>query len=133
MLSNKILYKKSKNRFLKFHRTRMAALEQCPQKRGICKRVYWDSPKKPNSAKRKVARLLLSTKRGITAYIPGETHNLQNYSAVLIQGGRVKDMPGINYQIIRGKYDCHCVLARKQGRSKYGTKLTKNYITKGKA
>lgn len=132
MLSNKNLYKKYKKRYLKFHRTRMAALEGCPQKRGICKRVYWDSPKKPNSAKRKIARLLLSTKRGVTAYIPGITHNLQNYSAVLIQGGRVKDMPGINYQIIRGKYDCQCVLARKQGRSKYGTKLLKNYITRGK-
>ena len=121
-----------KKRYKKFYRSRSVALDGCPQKRGICKRVYWDSPKKPNSAKRKVARITLSTKRLLTVYIPGETHNLQNYSVVLIRGGRVKDMPGVNYKIIRGKYDCQCILARKQGRSKVGTKAPKNIVIRQK-
>ena len=90
--------------------------------------MYTDSPKKPNSAKRKVARVALSTGQIITAYIPGETHNLQNYSAVLVRGGRVKDMPGVNYKIIRGKFDCQSLNLRKQGRSKYGTKSQKKLI-----
>ncbi len=94
--------------------------------------MYWDSPKKPNSAKRKIARVVLSTRKLITVYIPGETHNLQNFSAVLIRGGRVKDMPGVNYKVIRGKYDCQCILARKQGRSKVGTKVSKSIPTGSK-
>jgi small subunit ribosomal protein S12 len=117
-------------RKIKTTRSRMTALVHCPQKRGVCKRVYTDSPKKPNSAKRKVARVALSTGQIITAYIPGETHNLQNYSAVLVRGGRVKDMPGVNYKIIRGKFDCQSLNLRKQGRSKYGTKSQKKLIVR---
>jgi small subunit ribosomal protein S12 len=98
------------------------ALNNCPQKKGICLKVYTINPKKPNSAVRKVARVKLTNKIEITAYIPGEGHNLQEHSIVLIRGGRVKDLPGIKYKIIRGKLDCHGVKKRKQGRSKYGTK-----------
>ena len=98
------------------------ALSSCPQKKGICLKVYTITPKKPNSALRKVARVKLTNNIEITAYIPGEGHNLQEHSIVLIRGGRVKDLPGIKYKIIRGKLDCHSVKKRKQGRSKYGTK-----------
>ncbi|MFH1863234.1 MAG: 30S ribosomal protein S12 [bacterium] len=98
------------------------ALVRCPQKRGVCTRVYTTTPKKPNSALRKVARLRLTTGVEVTTYIPGEGHNLQEHSIVLIRGGRVKDLPGVRYHIIRGKLDASGVDKRKQGRSKYGTK-----------
>lgn len=98
------------------------ALEECPQKKGICVRVFIRTPKKPNSALRKVARVRLSNNRKVTAYIPGEGHNLQEYSNVLMRGGRVKDLPGVKYRLIRGKYDFSGIKTRKTSRSKYGTK-----------
>jgi small subunit ribosomal protein S12 len=98
------------------------ALKSCPQRRGICTRVYTTTPKKPNSAIRKVARVKLTSGFEITAYIPGEGHTLQEHSIVLIRGGRVKDLPGVRYKIIRGALDCTGVKNRKKGRSKYGTK-----------
>jgi small subunit ribosomal protein S12 len=96
-----------------------------PQKRGVCTRVYTTTPKKPNSALRKVARVRLTHGMEVTAYIPGEGHNLQEHSIVMIRGGRVKDLPGVRYHIIRGTLDTAGVAERKQGRSKYGTKKTK--------
>jgi small subunit ribosomal protein S12 len=102
--------------------TSSPALEQCPQKRGVCTRVYTTTPKKPNSALRKVARIRLTNGYEVTAYIPGEGHNLQEHSIVLIRGGRVKDLPGVRYHIIRGTLDTGGVDGRKRGRSKYGTK-----------
>jgi len=102
------------------------ALQGSPQKKGVCLKVFTCSPKKPNSAVRKVARLRISTKKKITAYIPGEGHTLQEYSTVLMRGGRVKDLPGIKYHLIRGKYDFLGLKNRRQARSKYGTKKTKN-------
>lgn len=101
------------------------ALEACPQKRGVCTRVYTTTPKKPNSALRKVARVRLTNGIEVTAYIPGEGHNLQEHSIVLIRGGRVKDLPGVRYHIIRGTLDTSGVDERKKGRSKYGTKRPK--------
>ena len=101
------------------------ALEACPQKRGVCTRVYTTTPKKPNSAFRKVARVRLTNGIEVTAYIPGEGHNLQEHSIVLIRGGRVKDLPGVRYHIIRGTLDTSGVDDRKKGRSKYGTKRPK--------
>ena len=101
------------------------ALKQCPQKRGVCTRVYTTTPKKPNSALRKVARVRLTNGMEVTSYIPGEGHNLQEHSVVLIRGGRVKDLPGVRYHIIRGTLDTTGVANRKQGRSKYGTKRPK--------
>lgn len=98
------------------------ALEKNPQKRGVCTRVYTTTPKKPNSALRKVARVRLTNGYEVTAYIPGEGHNLQEHSIVLIRGGRVKDLPGVRYHIIRGKLDAAGVADRKQSRSKYGAK-----------
>lgn len=98
------------------------ALERNPQKRGVCTRVYTTTPKKPNSALRKVARIRLTNGYEVTAYIPGEGHNLQEHSIVLIRGGRVKDLPGVRYHIIRGKLDAAGVADRKQSRSKYGAK-----------
>jgi small subunit ribosomal protein S12 len=98
------------------------ALGACPQKRGVCTRVYTTTPKKPNSALRKVARVRLSNAIEVTAYIPGEGHNLQEHSIVLIRGGRVKDLPGVRYHIVRGTLDTAGVDDRKQSRSKYGTK-----------
>ncbi len=98
------------------------ALKQCPQKRGVCTRVYTTTPKKPNSALRKVARVRLTNGMEVTSYIPGEGHNLQEHSVVLIRGGRVKDLPGVRYHIIRGTLDTTGVEGRKQGRSKYGAK-----------
>jgi len=98
------------------------ALGGCPQKRGVCTRVYTTTPKKPNSALRKVARVRLTNGIEVTAYIPGEGHNLQEHSIVLIRGGRVKDLPGVRYHIIRGTLDTSGVADRKQGRSKYGAK-----------
>ena len=101
------------------------ALKKSPQKKGVCLKVFTKTPKKPNSALRKVARLRLSTKKKITAYIPGEGHTLQEYSTVLMRGGRVKDLPGVKYHLVRGKYDFLGLKNRKQARSKYGTKKTK--------
>jgi len=98
------------------------ALKGCPQKRGVCLRVYTKTPKKPNSALRKIARVRLTNGMEVTTYIPGEGHNLQEHSVVLIRGGRVKDMPGIRYHVVRGTLDTIGVPDRRQGRSKYGTK-----------
>jgi len=106
-------------------KTKAPALASCPQKRGVCTRVYTTTPKKPNSALRKVARVRLTHGVEVTAYIPGEGHNLQEHSIVLIRGGRVKDLPGVRYHIIRGTLDTSGVGDRKQGRSKYGTKKPK--------
>lgn len=105
--------------------TRSPALEKAPQRKGICLKVFTKTPKKPNSAIRKVARLRLSTKKRVTAYIPGEGHTLQEYSAVLMRGGRVKDLPGVKYHLVRGKYDFLGLKNRKQARSKYGSKKLK--------
>ena len=98
------------------------ALKESPQKRGVCTRVYTTTPKKPNSALRKVARVRLSSGLEVTAYIGGEGHNLQEHSIVLVRGGRVRDLPGVRYHIVRGKLDCQGVTDRKQARSKYGAK-----------
>lgn len=106
-------------------KTKSPALKFCPQKRAICIRVYTTTPKKPNSALRKVTRVRLSSGTEVTAYIPGIGHNLQEHSVVLIRGGRVKDLPGVRYHVIRGSLDCASVKNRKQGRSKYGTKKPK--------
>ena len=107
------------------NKTNSPALEACPQKRGVCTRVYTSTPKKPNSALRKVARVRLSNQMEVTAYIPGEKHKLQEHNSVLIRGGRVKDLPGVRYHIIRNKLDLQGVEGRKQGRSKYGAKRPK--------
>lgn len=101
------------------------ALESCPQKRGVCTRVYTSTPKKPNSALRKVARVRLTNGIEVTSYIPGVGHNLQEHSVVLIRGGRVKDLPGVRYHIVRGTLDSIGVQERRQGRSKYGAKKPK--------
>ena len=106
-------------------KTNTPALKNCPQKRGVCTRVYTSTPKKPNSALRKVARVRLTNQMEVTAYIPGEGHNLQEHSIVLIRGGRVKDLPGVRYHIIRGTMDTSGVSDRTQSRSKYGTKKPK--------
>lgn len=106
-------------------KTDSPALKACPQKRGVCTRVYTSTPKKPNSALRKIARVRLSNKIEVTCYIPGEGHNLQEHSIVLIRGGRVKDVPGVRYHIIRGAMDTEGVQGRKQSRSKYGVKKPK--------
>src|SRR5574344_759537 len=103
-------------------KTKSPALMNCPQRRGVCTRVYTTTPKKPNSALRKIARVRLSNKMAVTAYIPGEGHNLQEHSIVLIRGGRVKDVPGVRYHIIRGTLDTQAVAGRQNGRSKYGVK-----------
>ena len=101
------------------------ALNSCPQRRGVCTRVYTTTPKKPNSALRKVARVRLSNGIEVTAYIPGEGHNLQEHSLVLVRGGRVKDLPGVRYHIVRGTLDCSGVENRTKSRSKYGTRRPK--------
>ncbi len=106
-------------------KSKAPALQNCPQKRGVCTRVYTTTPKKPNSALRKVARVRLTNQIEVTAYIPGEGHNLQEHSIVMIRGGRVKDLPGVRYHILRGTLDTSGVEERKQGRSKYGTKKPK--------
>ena len=106
-------------------RNKVPALDACPQKRGVCTRVYTTTPKKPNSALRKVARVRLSNGFEVTAYIPGEGHNLQEHSVVLIRGGRVKDLPGVRYHILRGNLDTQGVANRKKRRSLYGTKKGK--------
>ena len=106
-------------------KTKSPALQGCPEKRGVCIRVYTQTPKKPNSALRKVARVLLTNGIEVTTYIPGVGHNLQEHSIVLIRGGRVKDLPGVRYHIIRGSLDASGVSGRNQSRSKYGTKKPK--------
>ena len=117
------LVRKSREKIIK--RNKVPALEACPQKRGVCIRVYTTTPKKPNSALRKVARVKLTNGQEVSAYIPGEGHNLQEHSVVLIRGGRVKDLPGVRYHILRGTLDTQGVEARKQRRSHYGTKKPK--------
>ena len=107
-------------------KSKVPAMEQNPQKRGVCTRVYTTTPKKPNSALRKVARVKLTSLVEVTAYIPGEGHNLQEHSVVLVRGGRVKDLPGVRYKIIRGTLDAQGVKNRKQARSRYGAKKEKS-------
>jgi len=107
------------------YKTSSPALQSCPQKRGVCIRVYTQTPKKPNSALRKVARVRLTNAMEVTTYIPGVGHNLQEHSIVLIRGGRVKDLPGVRYHVIRGTLDSAGVSDRRQGRSKYGAKRPK--------
>jgi len=107
-------------------KSKSIALSSCPQRRGVCVRVYTTTPKKPNSAMRKVARVRLTNEKEVNAYIPGEGHNLQEHSIVLVRGGRVKDLPGVRYHIVRGALDTSGVDDRTQRRSKYGTKRPKN-------
>ncbi|MDP2388323.1 MAG: 30S ribosomal protein S12 [Bacteroidota bacterium] len=114
-----------KGRFKAPNRSKSVALDSCPQRRGVCTKVYTTTPKKPNSAMRKVAKVRLTNKEEIIAYIPGEGHNLQEHSIVLVRGGRVKDLPGVRYHIIRGALDTAGVDGRKQRRSKYGAKRPK--------
>ncbi len=114
-----------KGRSLVKAKTKSPALKSCPQKRGVCLRVYTTTPKKPNSALRKVARVRLTNGMEVTTYIPGVGHNLQEHSIVLVRGGRVKDLPGVRYHIVRGSLDAVGVADRKQGRSKYGAKRPK--------
>ncbi len=114
------LIKRGRKKVVK--KTKSAALNRCPQKRGVCLQVKTTSPKKPNSALRKIARVRLSNGKEITAYIPGEGHNLQPHSIVLVRGGRVRDLPGVRYHIVRGTHDTAGVEGRKQSRSKYGGK-----------
>jgi small subunit ribosomal protein S12 len=115
-----------KPRVKKLRKTGVPALQSCPQKRGVCTRVYTTTPKKPNSALRKVARVRLTTGKEVTAYIGGEGHNLQEHSVVLIRGGAVKDLPGVRYHVVRGSLDTAGVSGRRQGRSKYGEKKPKD-------
>lgn len=118
---NQILNRKN-TRIKKIHKKHTKNLQSCPQKRGFCLNVIKEKPKKPNSAKRSVAKVMLSTNKKIRAYIPGEGHNLQKYKRVLIRGGHVRDLAGMRYKIIRGKFDCLPVFARRKGFSKYGLK-----------
>jgi small subunit ribosomal protein S12 len=117
------LVRKSRKKIVKKSKT--PAMQACPQKRGVCTRVYTTTPKKPNSALRKVARVRLTNGIEVTSYIPGVGHNLQEHSVVLIRGGRVKDLPGVRYHIVRGTLDTAGVADRRQGRSKYGAKRPK--------
>ena len=114
-----------KGRVQAVNKTKSPALQRCPQKRGVCVRVFTQTPKKPNSALRKVARVRLTNSIEVTSYIPGEGHNLQEHSLVLIRGGRVKDLPGVRYHVVRGTLDTVGVAERKQSRSKYGAKRPK--------
>ncbi len=104
---------------------KVPALQSCPQRKGVCTRVYTTTPKKPNSALRKVARVRLTNGHEVTSYIPGESHNLQEHSVIMIRGGRVKDLPGVRYHVVRGTYDTQGVTSRRQRRSKYGAKRPK--------
>jgi small subunit ribosomal protein S12 len=115
----------AKGRKVQKARTKAPALKSCPQKRGVCVRVYTTTPKKPNSALRKVARVRLTNGIEVTSYIGGEGHNLQEHSVVLVRGGKVKDLPGVRYHVVRGSLDTSGVANRKQGRSKYGAKRPK--------
>ena len=117
------LIRKERKKVVK--RKKTPALQECPQRRGVCTRVYTTTPKKPNSALRKVARVRLTNGIEVTAYIPGEGHNLQEHSVVIIRGGRVKDLPGVRYHIVRGTLDTSGVVDRRQARSKYGAKRPK--------
>jgi small subunit ribosomal protein S12 len=117
------LIRKERKKVVK--RKKTPALQECPQRRGVCTRVYTTTPKKPNSALRKVARVRLTNGIEVTAYIPGEGHNLQEHSVVIIRGGRVKDLPGVRYHIVRGTLDTSGVADRRQARSKYGAKRPK--------
>ena len=117
------LIKKGRKKLTK--KSNSPALANCPQKRGVCVRVYTTTPKKPNSAMRKVARVRLTNGKEVNAYIPGEGHNLQEHSIVLVRGGRIKDLPGVRYHIVRGTLDADGVEDRKQRRSKYGAKRPK--------
>ena len=121
-----------KGRTAKKEKSKSPALEACPQKRGVCTRVFTTTPKKPNSAMRKVARVRLTNNIEVTGYIPGIGHNLQEHSIVLMRGGRVKDLPGVRYHIIRGTLDCEGVSDRNQGRSKYGSRKPKEKKSAGK-
>ncbi|HRG39650.1 MAG TPA: 30S ribosomal protein S12 [Bacteroidia bacterium] len=114
-----------KGRHKATNKSKSAALDSCPQRRGVCTKVYTTTPKKPNSAMRKVAKVRLTNKEEVIAYIPGEGHNLQEHSIVLVRGGRVKDLPGVRYHIVRGSLDTAGVEGRKQQRSKYGAKRPK--------
>jgi len=114
-----------KSRTPKKYKSKSPALERCPQKRGVCTRVFTTTPKKPNSAMRKVARIRLTNNIEVTGYIPGVGHNLQEHSIVIIRGGKVKDLPGVRYHVIRGPLDCEGVEGRMRGRSKYGSKKPK--------
>lgn len=114
-----------KGRTDKAYKTKSPALKECPQRRGVCTKVYTTTPKKPNSALRKVAKVRLTSGSEVIAYIGGEGHNLQEHSIVLVRGGRVKDLPGVRYHIVRGSLDCAGVNNRKQSRSKYGAKRPK--------
>ncbi len=114
-----------KGRQIKKYKSKAPAMDACPQKRGVCTRVYTTTPKKPNSALRKVARVRLTNGIEVTSYIPGEGHNLQEHSIVLIRGGRVKDLPGVRYHVVRGVLDTAGVEGRKRGRSLYGVKKPK--------
>jgi len=122
---NQLCKKKRKNK-KKLNKT--PALEKCPQKKGICTKLVLRTPKKPNSALRKLVKLRLTNKKKVYAYIPGEGHNLQEYSTVLIRGGRVKDLPGVKYHLVRGKLDFLGLKDRKTSRSKYGTKNLRKYL-----
>ncbi|GMQ81889.1 MAG: 30S ribosomal protein S12 [Rhodothermia bacterium] len=115
-----------KGRKKKVRKTKSPALSVCPQRRGVCTRVYTTTPKKPNSALRKVAKVRLTNGFEVIAYIPGEGHNLQEHSIVLVRGGRVKDLPGVKYHVVRGALDTSGVDDRRQSRSKYGTKRPRN-------
>ena len=117
-----------KGRITKKYKSKSPALERCPQKRGVCTRVFTTTPKKPNSAMRKVARIRLTNNIEVTGYIPGIGHNLQEHSIVLIRGGRVKDLPGVRYHVVRGALDTGGVENRRRGRSKYGTKRSKRVV-----
>jgi len=119
-----------KGRKVEVYKSKAPAMDSCPQKRGVCTRVYTTTPKKPNSALRKVARVRLTNGIEVTAYIPGEGHNLQEHSIVLIRGGRVKDLPGVRYHIIRGAMDTAGVDNRRKSRSKYGAKTPKEIAAK---
>ena len=122
------LCKKQKSRKKKKKLNKVPALNQCPQKKGICSKLVLRTPKKPNSALRKIVKLRLTNDKMVYAYIPGEGHNLQAYSTVIIRGGRVKDLPGIKYHLVRGKLDFAGLSSRRTSRSKYGTKKVKKYV-----
>ena len=120
-----------KGRSPKKYKSKSPALESCPQKRGVCTRVFTTTPKKPNSAMRKVARIRLTNNIEVTGYIPGIGHSLQEHSIVIIRGGRVKDLPGVRYHVIRGSLDCEGVEDRMKGRSKYGSRKPKKKTISG--
>lgn len=128
MITNNQLINLKQKRLKKLKKIKSVALDKCPQKKGVCLKIFIRTPKKPNSAQRKVAKVRLpATRVTVTSYIPGEGHNLQEHAMVLIRGGRVKDLPGVKYHIIRGKYDLLGIKNRKSSRSKYGTKKSKKH------